>query len=91
VGFQGSLIHCSTIQDALAIKLAGAALAGEVIDETPEQLYRLAGVLRWYDLPVAADEMAALAGRERAGRYLQRTIGYVRHGHDSLSHLPASN
>jgi hypothetical protein len=63
VAFQGCLIHCSTIQDALAIKRAGAALAGDCDAKTPEQFHCLAGVLRWYGLDVAADEMTALASR----------------------------
>jgi hypothetical protein len=50
VGFQGRLVHCSTIKDALAIKRAGAVLAGGYVEETPEQLCRLVGVLRQYSL-----------------------------------------
>jgi hypothetical protein len=63
--FQGELIECATILDAVAVKTADSILAGRFTASRPRQLERLAAVMSRYGRPGAADSLLAEARRMR--------------------------
>jgi hypothetical protein len=79
VAFQGEIIECSSWTDAMTIKRANDVLADIcACDESPAELYRIAGLLGRYDLHLAAHDIMSLAAKARAIQYLTRSVGYHR-------------
>jgi hypothetical protein len=77
VSFQGRLIVCDNVDDALAIRRADRVL-NDAEKATATELRELAKVLLSYGCLQAAEAMLAQLTKQRAARFLSRTVGYRR-------------
>ena len=74
VAFEGGLIECVNLEDAIAIKNCAAILAHGVADgNSSAALERFATVLSRYDKEEAAERMSQLASRTRAIQFIVAT------------------
>jgi hypothetical protein len=73
VAFQGRLVECFSLEDAIAIKTAGDILADFTTpDASAAELSRLSVTLQRYDLADAAHQLAHHAARIRAREFLTK-------------------
>lgn len=79
VGYQGRLISCASLADAVALKLAGQILdePGQP-DATLRELLQLVDVLAAYDLHEDSDRLRDIVRHTRAIQFLVSSRGYVR-------------
>jgi hypothetical protein len=71
VAFEGRLVECVSLDDAIAIKQSGAILSqGAPHDFSAAELNRLAGVLARYGKEKSAERISQLASYARAMRFL---------------------
>jgi hypothetical protein len=79
VGFEGRLIECASLDDAIAIKSARQALAEDTeCDATTAEFERLVRVLRRHDLHDAAGQLLQLSVKKRALKLLAASFNYTR-------------
>jgi hypothetical protein len=77
VGFEGRLIECFSLYDAMAVKSAQHALLDDTDCEVqPGELERWAKVLECYGLSDAASQLSQLSAKKRAVQFLVATVGY---------------
>jgi hypothetical protein len=79
VGFEGRLIECFSLEDAIAVKSAQRALLEDTeCDAKPGQLERWAKVMERYDALEAAGQLLQLSQKLRATQFLIASAGYER-------------
>jgi hypothetical protein len=75
VAFQGELVECFSLEDANAFKAAAEILDSTTIDgSSVAELSRLSVTLRSYGLRDAANQLAHLAARVRAMKFLAPAV-----------------
>jgi hypothetical protein len=79
VGYQGQLISCGSLSDAVALKRAAQILTDPTPPETTlRELMRLADLLTDCELHDDAERMRDISRRTRALQFLVYSRGYVR-------------
>jgi hypothetical protein len=79
VGYQGRLISCGSLADAVALKRAAQILTDPTPPEAPlRELMRLADLLTECELHDDAARMRDITRRTRALQFLVYSRGYVR-------------
>jgi hypothetical protein len=75
--FEGQLVECHSVEDAVAIKTAGQLLrTGDSV--TASELHRLANALSRYGFEQHAEKLRNQLNRLRAAQFLSRFVGYER-------------
>jgi hypothetical protein len=86
VDFQGSLIACNSLDDAVAVKNANSILDNQTENEySPRELDRLANVLIRYGQDAAAETLSHISCRMRAAHFLVDRMGYAPPAHHHQS------
>lgn len=78
VAFQGALVECQSLEDAIAVKTAHGILADRTeYDFAPRELDRLAEVLIDYKLAEAGETLIRMGAKLRAAQFLVQKVGYL--------------
>lgn len=79
VGYQGQLVACASLNDAVSLKLAGQILTDPAAPDTSlRELVRLGELLMEYELCDDAERMRDIVRHTRALHFLVYSRGYVR-------------